>query len=215
MTDVGKIMDAAEEKTLRLGKRHRFTIVNPLLWLFGAVAIGVCAFAYVTAYGVTLHKIRNVVIINQGNTAYAEIAPWDIQREREAVHHVVKFHKLLFNISQSPTVVRQNIEKALNLADESAYAYYTDLAEQKYYSRLVAINGFQEVKIDTVITDMSHYPYKVETIGEVFVLDNDDKVAVYRFDSTGELMNVPRTKDNPNGFRLCKFLMKRYQEILQ
>ncbi len=206
-------MKEAEAKLVTFSKRHRFPVVVPLMWIVGIASVVFCAFATFMGTQMMKNDSENLFIVRRGVATEGQMMPYDAKRQEEAVEHVTRFHKLFFNLSQSSTTNQQNIERALKLADESAFAYFSDLAEKKYYSRLVAINGFQEIQIDTVITDMDVYPYKVCTKGTIFVLDEKDSVTTFTFRSTGVLVDVPRSRYNLNGFLICNYSMINMEQL--
>lgn len=51
-----------------------------------------------------------------------------------------RFHELFFGLSPQKDAIEHNINRALQLADRSAYHYYVDFAEKGYYNRLVSGN---------------------------------------------------------------------------
>ena len=59
--------------------------------------------------------------------------------------HVRRFHELFFGLSPQKDAIEHNINRALQLADKSAYHYYVDFAEKGYYNRLISGNINQVV----------------------------------------------------------------------
>ena len=89
-------------------------------------------------------------------------------RPAEAREHVRRFHELFFGLSPQKDAIEHNINRALQLADKSAYHYYVDFAEKGYYNRL--ISGNQVVRVDSVVCDFSDYPYRARTYARQMII---------------------------------------------
>ena len=62
------------------------------------------------------------------------------------------------------------LNRALQLADKSAYHYYVDFAEKGYYNRLISGNINQVVRVDSVVCDFSGYPYRARTYARQMII---------------------------------------------
>ena len=51
-----------------------------------------------------------------------------------------RFHELFFTLDPDKSAIQHNIDRALILADKSAYNYYSDFVEKGYYNRIIAGN---------------------------------------------------------------------------
>ena len=91
-------------------------------------------------------------------------------RPAEAREHVRRFHELFFGLSPQKDAIEHNINRALQLADKSAYHYYVDFAEKGYYNRIIAGNINQVVQVDSVSCDFSAYPYRVRTYARQMII---------------------------------------------
>ena len=68
------------------------------------------------------------------------------------------------------TNVRSNINRALILADKSAYNYYSDFTEKGYYNRVIAGNINQVAQVDSVVCDFNEYPYIAKTYARQLII---------------------------------------------
>ena len=91
-------------------------------------------------------------------------------RPAEAREHVRRFHELFFGLSPQKDAIEHNINRALQLADKSAYHYYVDFAEKGYYNRLISGNINQVVRVDSVVCDFSGYPYRARTYARQMII---------------------------------------------
>ena len=120
-------------------------------------------------------------------------------RPAEAREHVRRFHELFFGLSPQKDAIEHNINRALQLADKSAYHYYVDFAEKGYYNRLISGNINQVVRVDSVVCDFSGYPYRARTYARQMII-RESNVTERSLVTDCQLQNTSRSDDNPNGF---------------
>ncbi len=187
-------------------KSRRNTIFSSLFIVAGLV---VAAMGFIFA-----EKQRSVVYVvdGQGVAGPARVAAKGERKDLEINTHLTRFHSLMFTIIPSAELIEQNVETALNLADQSAYNYYSDLKEQQFYSRLVKTNTSQEIVLDSIRCNTSTYPYVAEVFAKVYVA-RPSNIAKYDFHSTCRLTDVGRSVANPNGLRIELFNVDRYQQL--
>jgi conjugative transposon TraK protein len=117
----------------------------------------------------------------------------------EARDQVRVFHEYFFTLDPDERVIRENISRALYLADGSAKRAYENLKEQGYYYGIVSGNISQRVTVDSVAVDLRTYPYyfrcwATERITRATVIVTRDLM------TEGWLRTVSRSDDNPHGF---------------
>lgn len=172
------------------------------------VAVAAAAFTCIVAVAIATARVRQaagtVYVLNEGAAMEANRADNKAQRDLEVINHVTRFHELFFNIAPNLTMINQNTARALELADESAYKYFNDLKEQRYYSTLININATQQIYVDSVKVDVAHYPYRAVTFASLYVV-RETTATQYAIKTSCELTNVVRTPKNPNGLMMHKF----------
>jgi conjugative transposon TraK protein len=77
----------------------------------------------------------------------------------EAKDHIRSFHQWFFTLAPDEKVIAANITRALYLADGSAKKLYDNLKENGYYAGVVAGNISQTIIVDSVVLDMTSYPF--------------------------------------------------------
>lgn len=188
--------------------RSRKILVVATLCFSAAVCIGV-----VVASFMFVRQSRNTVyVVDKGSTIMASIADGDVQRDLEVEDHVRRFHELMFNLAPSTESQKRNLEQALHMADRTAYDWWRDQSEAGYYSRLVSANISQEIQIDSVQFSMQAYPYPARLFGKVY-LTRESNITAYDFMSECRLSDVPRSRSNPHGLMIEKFVIKRYESL--
>ena len=188
--------------------RSRKILVVATLCFSAAVCIGV-----VVASFMFVRQSRDTVyVVDKGSTIMASIADGDVQRDLEVEDHVRRFHELMFNLAPSTESQKRNLEQALHMADRTAYDWWRDQSEAGYYSRLVSANISQEIQIDSVQFSMQAYPYPARLFGKVY-LTRESNITAYDFVSECRLSDVPRSRSNPHGLMIEKFVIKRYESL--
>lgn len=147
---------------------------------------------------------KNIYVIDKGSVLQANRADNGEQRDLEVMDHVRRFHELFFNLSPNVNLINQNIERALNLADESAYNYFNTQKEGNHYSRLIDMNASQQISLDSIKVNILKYPYEVETQASLYVL-RESNISYYTMRTTCTLTETERTPDNPHGLMIGNF----------
>jgi conjugative transposon TraK protein len=125
----------------------------------------------------------------------------------EAKDHVKTFHQYFFTLDPDDKVIKENISKALYLADGSAKNIYNDLRENGYYSSIISGNISQEILVDSVVIDVSNYPFSFRCYAEQKII-RPVSIVKRRLVTQGELRSVSRSDNNPHGF-----LIERWKTI--
>ena len=189
-------------------KRMKVITISSLA-VAALVALGslVYSFAFVAK-----HSDNIYLLDSNGGAVSATVSGAGVDRQLEAEDHVLRFHELMFNLSPSTDAIKRNIDRALVMSDRSAFDYYNDLQERGYYSRLVSANITQQMSIDSVKVNMSSYPYDVRTYAKLYVI-RESNITMYEFESTGRLVEIGRSKNNPHGLMLERFNVVRNDQV--
>lgn len=172
--------------------------------LFGIVVVSLCAVVAISAVCMSLRfaekQREKIYVLDNGKSLMLALSQ-DINQNRpaEAREHVRRFHELFFTLSPDKSAIQHNIDRALILADKSAYNYYSDFVEKGYYNRIIAGNITQVVKVDSVVCDFNNYPYIAKTYAKEMII-RQSNVTERSLVTTCRLTNASRSDDNPNGF---------------
>ena len=172
--------------------------------LFGIVVVSLCAVVAISAVCMSLRfaekQREKIYVLDNGKSLMLALSQ-DMNQNRpaEAREHVRRFHELFFTLSPDKSAIQHNIDRALILADKSAYNYYSDFVEKGYYNRIIAGNITQVVKVDSVVCDFNNYPYIAKTYAKEMII-RQSNVTERSLVTTCRLTNASRSDDNPNGF---------------
>ena len=162
-------------------------------------AVFICCCTLVTGYALWssyrfAERQREKIYVLDGGKSLMMALSQDLSQNRpaEAREHVRRFHELFFSLSPQKEAISHNIDRALQLADKSAYHYYVDFAEKGYYNRLISGNINQVVHVDSVVCDFARYPYKARTYARQMII-RESNVTERSLVTTCSLQNTGRS----------------------
>ena len=175
-----------------------------LTW--GAVlsCVLICTVAIALSFRYAKQQEFKIYVLEKGSIMEAVRAENGAQRDLEVIDHVTRCHELFYNIAPNVTTINQNINRALELADKSAYQYFSNLKERQYFQTLIDINATQQISVDSVKVDIMTYPYKAKTYSSLYVL-RESTVALYKMQSSCDVVEAGRTKNNPHGLMISNY----------
>lgn len=203
MNDIIKFRSTVE------GAFKRGIIVSCVALLAMAVtAVAVC----LRSYAFVGEQRSQIYVLDKGQSFLALQSDGRATRDLEVMDHVTRFHELFFNMAPNAATIEQNIDRALNLSDRSAYDYFSDLSEKGFYQRLVQASISQQMVVDSVVVNLSEYPYKAHCYAHQYMI-RESNVTAYEFESTCQLIDVARSAVNPHGLMIERFAVIRNESL--
>jgi conjugative transposon TraK protein len=176
-----------------------FRYVRGFTMLVVVGCIIICCYTLYSSFSALTVMEDRVYILANGKAIEAYSSDRKDNMPVEARDHVMTFHKYFFTLDPDDKVIKDNVTKALYLADESAKRIYDDLKENGYYSGIISGNINQTITVDSINLDISVYPYhfrcyaKQKIIRTTSILDRS-------LITEGALRNVSRSDNNSHGF---------------
>ena len=120
---MNKILSMTKDIEKSFKKLSSLTIVAVAGSLLFATVVGACAFSYA-------EKQRSkIYVLDQGKSLLLALQTDAIlSKDVEIRDHVSRFHELMFTLSPQKLTIQENLDRAFNLADRSAWEYSQDLA---------------------------------------------------------------------------------------
>lgn len=119
-------------------------------------------------------------------------------RPAEIKNHLLKFHKLFFEFDPDPNNLKNEIDQALVLIDNSGQQMHSNRKEALYYHKIIEGSISSRVKIDSMKVDVSSYPFKSIVYAKQKLIRPSNMI-LKNLVATCQLRNVKRTDDNPHG----------------
>ncbi|MEH6680380.1 MAG: conjugative transposon protein TraK [Sediminicola sp.] len=130
----------------------------------------------------------------------------------EARDHVKTFHEAFFSLEPDEKLIRDNVTKALYLADLSAKREYDNLKEKGYYTQVIAGNVSQEIRVDSVVVDLRDYPYPFRCYATQDLVRTTSTVT-RSLVTQGYLRSTSRSDHNPHGFLIERWRILENRDI--
>ena len=186
--------------------------------LFGMVVVSLCSLVAVASVVLSLNfaekQREKIYVLDNGKSLMLALSQDMAQnRPAEAREHVRRFHELFFTLSPDKSAIEHNINRAMSLADKSAYNYYSDYVEKGYYNRIIAGNITQVLRVDSIVCNFNDYPYDVRTYARQMII-RESNVTERSLLTRCRLSNVSRSDDNPNGFIIEGFTIIENKDII-
>lgn len=108
-----------------------FRRIRMMLAAFVCCCTLVTGYALWSSYRFAERQREKIYVLDGGKSLMLALSQ-DLSQNRpaEAREHVRRFHELFFGLSPQKDAIEHNINRALQLADRSAYHYYVDFAER-------------------------------------------------------------------------------------
>ncbi|WP_241559173.1 conjugative transposon protein TraK [Chitinophaga barathri] len=130
----------------------------------------------------------------------------------EVRDHVQMFHQYFFTLSPDESNIKENITKALYLADGSAKRMYDDLTEKNYYGNLISGNVSQTIRVDSIQLKLDDYPYSFRCFAKQEITRPTSTV-IRNLITEGFVRNVARSSNNPHGFLIERWTTLENRDI--
>lgn len=160
----------------------------------------VMAFFFLKGYQLINAAQNRIYILYDGKVLEALGSDRKSNLPVELRDHIKMFHQYFFTLNPDDKAIRATVNKALNLADESAKKQYDNLQESGYYNNLISANIVKEIQVDSTRLNMDHHPYKFTCFATEKLVRSSG--TVFRKLVTQGLVYVlkEQTDNNPHGF---------------
>lgn len=168
------------------------------LLLVSNILVVSCAFAFALRFK---HRQDEKVYALQGEESVMCALNQNISGNRlvEAKATIELFHQFFFSLYPSEEAIQYQMEKALSMADNSAYEMYENMTMNGYFHQLVEAGILCQYKCDSIVTDFSRYPYGAIMYGKSSIVRRSS-VTIRELVTSCELRNCPRSEATPHGF---------------
>ena len=196
---MNKILGITKDIEQSFKRLSSLTLVSVAGSLLFALVVGLYALSFADK------QRQKIYVLDQGKSLLLALQTDAIMsKDVEIRDHVTRFHELLFTLSPQKQTIQENLDRAFNLADRSAWEYTQDLAEKGYYARLISANISQQMIVDSVKFVGNGYPWQVETYARQYVV-RESTVSQYSFVSTCQVLDGRRSDVSPHGLLIEKF----------
>lgn len=180
-----------------LEQKTRLALTVAVSAIAGAVVI--CAITVISCWAM-ISKERDQIYILDGDIPFlAERAQLSSNFVMEAKAHINLFHSYFFNLPPDDQYIKYTVGKALYMADGSALKQKQALDEKGFYSDLLASSAVCNVICDSINFD--EHSKKFTYYGKQ-IIKRRSRDMTRSLITSGEIINVPRTENNPHGLMI-------------
>ncbi len=156
-------------------------------------------FAVYQSYKIVDLAQQRIYILSSGRALEAFAGERRENIPVEARDHIRSFHMALFTLDPDERLIKENITRALYLADGSARQFYDNLKESGYYANILSANISQQLAVDSIQLGMNAYPFYFRCYATQTIIRATSKVTRDLI-TEGWLRTVSRSDNNPHGF---------------
>jgi len=172
----------------------------------------ICMYALYTNHKIVIESEQRVIILANGKALEAYAADRKDNIPVEARDHIHMFHHYFFTLDPDEKVIKNNISKALYLADGTAKKQYDNLKESGYYINIVSGNISQQIEIDSIEVNINSYPFYFKCIAREKLI-RTTSILTRSLVTEGLLRNVSRSDNNPHGFLIEKWMILENKDL--
>ena len=122
---MNKILSITKDIEKSFKRLSLMTIVAVGGSLLFALVVGTSALSFAEK------QRQKIYVLDQGKSLLLALQTDAIlSKDVEIRDHVTRFHELMFTLSPQKQTIQENLDRAFNLADRSAFEYSQDLAEK-------------------------------------------------------------------------------------
>lgn len=189
-----------------------FRHVRSFTMLVIVSCVVICCFAVYKSFKLVSEAQDRIYILANGKVLQGMASGRQENIPVEARDHVKVFHHFFFTLDPDDQVIKNNITKALYLADGSAKRKYDNLRESGYYTGIISGNISQRIHVDSITVDVSRYPYHFICYATERLIRTTSTV-IRSLVTKGFLRNVSRSDNNPHGFLIEDWIILKNKDI--
>lgn len=139
---------------------------------------------------------KNIYVLDGTVPVLVQRTTMDETLDVEAKSHIQMFHHLFFSLAPDQSYIDYTMEKAMNLADETALAQYNALREKGFYNEVIGTSSVLSIFCDSIQFNKQTMEFKYYGRQR---LERRTMILIRRLVTAGRLERTPRTENNPHG----------------
>ena len=162
-----------------------------------AIAIVIVGFVY--SYKLVQDARKSLYVIDNGIPVLVKQTDELLNRPVEYKAQVEFFHQVFFTLVPDDAYIKENINKALYLIDDSAKKEYNNLLERGFYNQIISSNATVSIKTDSIVMDL---PNKKFIYYGKQMINRRASLITRKLVSQGYFKDITRTPNNAHGVML-------------
>lgn len=162
-----------------------------------AFLIVVCTFIF--AFLLIRESRKSLYVLDNGVPVLVKQTDELLNRPVEYKSQVELFHRLFFTLAPDDEYIKENVEKALYLIDDTGKKEYTNLREKGFYNQLISSNAMVTIKTDSIKVDPERRMFMF--YGNQMI-NRKTALIIRKLVTEGHFEDMMRSPNNPHGVLL-------------
>lgn len=162
-----------------------------------AFLIVVCTFIF--AFLLIRESRKSLYVLDNGVPVFVKQTDELLNRPVEYKSQVELFHRLFFTLAPDDEYIKENVEKALYLIDDTGKKEYTNLREKGYYNQLISSNAMVTIKTDSIKV---HPERRMFMFYGKQMINRKTALIIRKLITEGHFEDMMRSPNNPHGVLL-------------
>jgi conjugative transposon TraK protein len=183
-------------KIKNIEKKMKLTFLVAITsFVTSALVVG---FTIVWAFNFISNERQSIYVLDNGVPMLVSRTNQLENRDVEHQSHINMFHNLFFSLPPDDDFIKNNLGKAMYLTDESGLKQYNNLKEKSFYNQIISSSSVLSIKTDSIIVDKN---LRFKYYGTQRI-DRKTSIIKRQLITSGTLVDVPRTVNNPHGLMI-------------
>jgi conjugative transposon TraK protein len=171
--------------------------------------IMVCLVLFYT-FNLIQKERQKIYVLDSQTPVLVRQSDMSVNRDIEIKSHINTFHTLFFTLPPDDEFIKNNMDKAMYLVDESGLKQYNTLKEKGYFNQILASSAALSIKTDSIKVDLEGYKFIFYGTQRI---ERETSILKRAIITEGSLRDVPRTENNPHGLIITDWKTKDNKDL--
>lgn len=175
-------------------KKFKLSLIVSIGSLFSSLIIVSLVLFY--AFDLIQKERKHIYVLDSQTPVLVNQSDMSVTREIEIKSHVNTFHTLFFSLPPDDEFIKNSMNKAMYLVDESGLKQYNNMKEKGFFNQILSSSASISIKTDSIKVDLPNYKF---TFFGTQRIERETSILKRAIITEGSLRDVPRTENNPHG----------------
>ncbi len=148
------------------------------------------------AFGLIQKERKHIYVLDSQTPVLVNQSDISVTREIEIKSHVNTFHTLFFSLPPDDEFIKNSMNKAMYLVDESGLKQYNNMKEKGFFNQILSSSASISIKTDSIKVDLTTNKF---TYFGTQRIERETSILKRAIVTEGSVRNVPRSENNPHG----------------
>lgn len=183
-----------------LEQKTRLALMTVVATIIGCVVL--CCTLIGFGYKIISEERKQVYVLDGDIPFLAQRTEAEADFEMEAKADIQLFHHYFFTLPPDDDYIKWTLGKAMYMADGTAMKQKQAMDENGFFSDIVSSSAFCTIQCDSIKLDIHTRKFTYYGTQNIKRRTNSVRRTLI---TTGELVNAPRTRNNPHGMLITNW----------